>query len=161
MPWCPDSDDNGALLITACNAIEADLLESKLKAYGIPVLRKYKGFGDYLNIYMGATPFGVDLYVPAELLEKARDIVSIQDVPDDSPEPAQMQEDGGSGHQAEADGESEYQVEMDGAGHQVPEEDTSPAKVHRQSALVIVAFIPVLFFVVFILYRLLKYLLGG
>ena len=97
MPWCPDSDDNGALLITACNAIEADLLESKLKAYGIPVLRKYKGFGDYLNIYMGATPFGVDLYVPAELLEKARDIVSIQDVPDDSPEPAQMQEDGDRG----------------------------------------------------------------
>jgi hypothetical protein len=63
-------------LITAADEIQADILESKLKFYGIPVRRKYRESGDYLKVYMGATPFGIDLFVPGELLEQASELIS-------------------------------------------------------------------------------------
>lgn len=80
-----DIEDVEAFLKTAGNAFESEIIESKLNAYGIPVMRKYKEAGAYLNIYMGATPFGIELYVPSKLLEKAQDIISVeQDVSGDN-----------------------------------------------------------------------------
>jgi len=66
---------NEVFLLTAANSIEADMIGQLLKANGIPVLKKYKGMGGFLKIYMGDSIYGVDLFVPAELLDKARDII--------------------------------------------------------------------------------------
>lgn len=66
-----------AFLLSAANSIEADMIEAILNANDIPVLRKYKESGGYLKIYMGDTIYGVDLYVPQPLLDKARDIIEV------------------------------------------------------------------------------------
>lgn len=70
--------DREAYLTTVANSIEADVMESLLRAENIPVLRKYKEAGAYLDIYMGSTSFGVDMYVPSRLLEQARELINSQ-----------------------------------------------------------------------------------
>lgn len=69
--------DHEVLLMSVNDEMESNIIESKLSEYGIPVLRKYKQSGGYLNIYMGATPFGVDLYVPSKALDKANEILDL------------------------------------------------------------------------------------
>lgn len=66
-----------AFLLSAANSIEADMIEAILNANDIPVLRKYRESGGYLKIYMGDTIYGVDLYVPQPLLDKAREIIKV------------------------------------------------------------------------------------
>lgn len=75
------SNSAEAFLISVADGMQADILESKLKFYGVPVRRKYKESGDYLTVYMGATPFGIDLYVPQELLEQASELISLATEP--------------------------------------------------------------------------------
>ena len=73
--------DKEAFLVSVANSIEADMLEALLKDNSIPVLKKYREAGDILQIYMGGTSFGVDLYVPGQLLEKAREILENTQTP--------------------------------------------------------------------------------
>lgn len=68
--------DVEAYFVSVANNIEADLIEALLETYKIPVMRKYKGADGYLNIYMGMTNTGVDLYVPSHALETAREIIN-------------------------------------------------------------------------------------
>lgn len=70
--------DKEAFLIAVNSDLEAQILESLLLSNGIPVLKKYNQAGGYLKIYMGATNFGVNLYVPSRLLKKAQEIVDTQ-----------------------------------------------------------------------------------
>lgn len=71
-------------LITASDRIEADILESKLSVAQIPVYKKYRGPGAYLNIVLGNTSMGVDLFIPEERLEEAKGILeSTSDVSDE------------------------------------------------------------------------------
>ena len=73
-----------ALLITVDDTVEADILESKLQVSGIPVLRQYRETGAYLTLILGKTSFGVDMYVPKDMLEEARNIIaSAEDVKDE------------------------------------------------------------------------------
>lgn len=67
--------DREVYLISAANSIEAEVMEALLTSNEIPVLKKYREAGAYLEIYMGTTYFGVDLYVPSKLLVKAKDII--------------------------------------------------------------------------------------
>lgn len=64
-----------AFLLTAADIMEANIIEALLKANDIPVLKKYRGNGAYLKIVMGGTVFGVDMYVPKQLLERASELV--------------------------------------------------------------------------------------
>lgn len=64
-----------AHLVTASNTIEADILESKLKSYGIEVLRKYRENGAYLTLVLGLSSLGVDLFVPEEKAKEAKEIL--------------------------------------------------------------------------------------
>lgn len=64
-----------AFLLTAGDIMEANMIEALLKANDIPALKKYRGNGAYLKIVMGGTVFGVDMYVPKQLLEKASRVV--------------------------------------------------------------------------------------
>lgn len=46
---------NWVILKQAANGQEADIIESILRANGIPVFRIYREAGEYLKIYMGMT----------------------------------------------------------------------------------------------------------
>ena len=73
-----------AFLITAGDSIEADIIESKLSIAQIPVYRKYREPGAYLEIILGNTTMGIDLFVPEEKLEEAKKLLeSASDVSDD------------------------------------------------------------------------------
>ena len=67
---------DGVYLCTATDSMEADILESKLRGEGIPSERRHRGAGKFLEIFMGANSIcPVDLYVPAESLADARNII--------------------------------------------------------------------------------------
>jgi hypothetical protein len=67
---------NGAYLTTAENSLEADILESKLRSEGIPVIKKYKGAGNAMEIIMGSSfSYPIELYVPEDTLEDAKNII--------------------------------------------------------------------------------------
>lgn len=67
--------DNSVFLTNAADEFEAGIIESKLKEARIPVLRKHKEAGSYINIYMGNTVYGIDLYVPSKLFVEAKEII--------------------------------------------------------------------------------------
>ncbi len=80
-----DKDSNytkEVYLTTATNSLEAETLEALLQANKIPVLKKFREAGAYLEIYMGTSNFGVDIYVPSDLLEEAQDIIGVTAVED-------------------------------------------------------------------------------
>jgi hypothetical protein len=75
------------------NSFEADSLEALLRSFDIPVLVKPAGAGGYMEVYMGYTRLGVDVYVPQEDYERAaeifqayanRDYVPADDDPDEA-----------------------------------------------------------------------------
>ncbi|MDU4960992.1 MAG: DUF2007 domain-containing protein [Sporomusaceae bacterium] len=70
-----DDDAGEAHLLSLTDPLMADMIEALLISNKIPVLKMFRQAGGYLNLYMGTTAFGVDLYVPAKLLEEAREIV--------------------------------------------------------------------------------------
>ncbi|MDP4094688.1 MAG: hypothetical protein Q8920_15190 [Bacillota bacterium] len=69
-----------AFLTAVSDDIQADLLESLLKAYGIPIRKSYRETGAYMKVYFGGARFGIDIYVPSDLLEQAQDILKSQSV---------------------------------------------------------------------------------
>lgn len=79
---------DGVYLCTVKNSFEADLLESKLRSEGIPSLKKFKGAGNFLEIFMGSnSAFPIDLYVPEETLDDAKNIiVAVPILSDEIPE---------------------------------------------------------------------------
>ncbi|HYE08874.1 MAG TPA: pyrophosphatase PpaX [Patescibacteria group bacterium] len=64
-----------AILMTAKDELQANIVESLLKAYGIPMRRTYKGNDTFGRIFMGLTVNGIDLHVPKSTLEEARGII--------------------------------------------------------------------------------------
>jgi hypothetical protein len=73
--------DETALLMTANDEIQANIVESLLKAYGIPLSRKYKGNDTFGKIILGVTVNGIDLYVPKSALVEAKGIIE-NELPD-------------------------------------------------------------------------------
>jgi hypothetical protein len=77
----------GVYMCTAKNSFEADIFESKLRGEGIPILRRYKGAGNFLEIAMGTNmAYPIDIYVPQESVEDARNIVVAIPLVSDDPE---------------------------------------------------------------------------
>lgn len=70
-PW-----RNGVYLCTVNDSLQADILESKLRAEGIPCLKKYEGASNYIEIFMGQnTTAPIELYVPETSIEDAKNII--------------------------------------------------------------------------------------
>ncbi|SNX54531.1 DUF2007 domain-containing protein [Thermoanaerobacterium sp. RBIITD] len=69
------NNDKEALLTSVYDDIEADIVESLLNSYDIPVLKKYKGAGVYMKVFMGKTKLGIDIYVPSKFFDKAKEIL--------------------------------------------------------------------------------------
>ncbi len=71
------SEEDAAYLISVVDNTEADRISAALNDARIPVLRKYEEAGSAITVIMGDSVFGIDLYVPTELLDKAKDIVAV------------------------------------------------------------------------------------
>lgn len=66
---------NEKLLISNLSTIESEIIIAKLKSYGIPVLKKSKGTGELMEIYTGANLYGIDIYVPSDIIELAKELL--------------------------------------------------------------------------------------
>lgn len=68
-------DERVSFLTNVRDDYEAAIVESILNSNNIKVLRKYCEAGDYLNIYMGNSFLGIDLYVPENDYETAKELI--------------------------------------------------------------------------------------
>jgi hypothetical protein len=64
-----------AFLMTVPDKVQADVVESLLNSFEIPVAREYQEAGSYVRVFTGTTSFGIDLFVPSKALDKAKEIV--------------------------------------------------------------------------------------
>ena len=62
-------------LLSVFDDNQAKIIESLLRAYDIPALRRYNGLGHYFQLYWGFSVFGIDLYVPAKALTIVQEIL--------------------------------------------------------------------------------------
>ncbi|NLJ57819.1 MAG: DUF2007 domain-containing protein [Tissierellia bacterium] len=69
------NNEEGALLLSGLSTMEASIIISKLKSFGIPVLKKTKGTGQLMEIYTGSNPYGTDIYVPSDMVEFAMELL--------------------------------------------------------------------------------------
>ncbi len=65
-------EEQWAFIASAAGDLEAGIIEELLKANEIPVRKEYREAGGFLQICMGMTNFGIDLYVPVYCLETAK-----------------------------------------------------------------------------------------
>ncbi len=79
-----------AFLMNVADDQEAVLVESVLGTENIPVQRKYKEAGNYLEVYMGMSRYGIDLFVPEDAHELAKGLLDSETV--DMPEETGMEE---------------------------------------------------------------------
>lgn len=70
--------DHEVYLTTVSNNIEADVLESLLNSYKIPLLRKYREAGGYLSLYMGNVTSDIDIFVPSKLFDVAKELIQVK-----------------------------------------------------------------------------------
>ena len=78
---------DGVYLCTANGSFEADIFESKLRGEGIPCIRKFRGASNAMEIFMGqSVVYPIDIYVPAETLEDAKNIILAFPLEENSPE---------------------------------------------------------------------------
>ena len=69
------ADDGWEAVITYTTTFEADVAKTALEQAEIPVLVKGADVGMFGGAFSGPTAHGVTIYVPADRLEEARDIV--------------------------------------------------------------------------------------
>lgn len=62
---------------SCADRVQADMITVTLNEQGIPAYSESKGSGDYMNIYMGTSMFGNDIYVNEEDVERAKEIISV------------------------------------------------------------------------------------
>lgn len=78
-PW-----RNGVYLTTVQTTFEADIIASKLEGEGIPCIRRYEGGGNYLEIVFGQqNVFPIEIYVPENALEAAKEAIVSVPIDDD------------------------------------------------------------------------------
>lgn len=78
---------DGVYLCTVNDSFIADLYQSKLRSEGIPSELKYIGSANYLGIFFGSSNVGeIEIYVPEECLEDAKNIIVPVDLEDCIPE---------------------------------------------------------------------------
>lgn len=64
-------------IFSCADRVRADMITETLRERGIPAYSESKGSGDYMNIYMGTSMFGNDIYVNEKDAEKAKEIVAV------------------------------------------------------------------------------------
>ncbi len=75
---------DGVYAATAHDSFEADIFESKLLAEGIPCVKKYQDASNFIEIAMGSnSAYPIDIYVPADKLEDAKNILQPAEISDE------------------------------------------------------------------------------
>lgn len=78
-PWPKNAagQPEKAVLLTRMSDIgsEAELTISMLRAFGVPVTRRYAGDGQLGRVILGFSGFGTELYVPESMLSLAQDLM--------------------------------------------------------------------------------------
>ncbi len=64
------------LLTVVPDELEFTRIESLMAEADIPVLKKHHGSGEYLELYMGGTPYGIEIYVPQGAYSRAKALLS-------------------------------------------------------------------------------------
>lgn len=76
--WPKDGNGEPEAPALLCNCKSLDFSDelriNMLEAYGIPCLRIYPGDGSFSKVILGMSGQGVDIYVPASLLEEAQEL---------------------------------------------------------------------------------------
>lgn len=75
---------NAVKIKSVASEIEAELILNLLHSNHIPCFKKSKETGGYMNIYMGYSIFGEDIYVDKEDYEEAMDLLTVLET-DESP----------------------------------------------------------------------------
>lgn len=70
------SQDKWVLLKNVAEGYEVDLITSILEQLNIPVQKRSRGSGAYTSIYMGMSITGYDIYVPANRLLEAQEMLA-------------------------------------------------------------------------------------
>lgn len=70
---------NEKLLLSNLSTIEAEIIIAKLKSYGVPVLKKSKGTGEIMEIYTGVNLYGIDIYVPEDMVDLAEELLKTEE----------------------------------------------------------------------------------
>jgi hypothetical protein len=70
------NDGTKALLASNLNNIESEIIISILNSYEIPYLKQSKGSGELMEIYFGSNNYGIDIYVPSEILQIAKELIN-------------------------------------------------------------------------------------
>lgn len=85
MPELNNSIKGWAFVKNVADEQEAVMVESILGTEGIPVQRKHKENGSYLEVYMGISRYGIDLFVPESAAELAKSILDSEviDMPEE------------------------------------------------------------------------------
>ena len=64
------------LIFTTTSNYDAGQIKEVLENNSIPALFKPREFSDFVSIIFGNSSFGVDIFVPEELENKARDLIA-------------------------------------------------------------------------------------
>ena len=69
----------------AGNKTELEMERNMLWAYGVPTVCQYPNDGEFGNVIMGHAGGGVDIFVPASMLEDAKNIISgdMEEIPEE------------------------------------------------------------------------------
>ena len=63
--------------------MEAEITVNMLESYGIPVVTQYPNDGSFGKVVLGMAGSGADLYVPENMHEQARELLSGEIIEDD------------------------------------------------------------------------------
>ncbi len=74
-----DNSENYVFLLQVYNDVEADIVEGLMSQYNIQVVKRYRGNKSFMKTLMG-TVLGVDIFVKAQELKEAKEIVENMDI---------------------------------------------------------------------------------
>ncbi len=70
--------DDEVLLTTVADLVEAQIIESILKTNDISINTRFRGTGAYMSVYMGNSKHGIDIYVGARNVERAKQLLEAE-----------------------------------------------------------------------------------
>jgi hypothetical protein len=76
--YVEELEEQVAFLVNVSHKNEANMIEEILASNGIKVSKKYREAGAYLNVYMGDSIYGVDIYVLESDYEAAKELIEIE-----------------------------------------------------------------------------------
>ena len=81
-PWPKTADgqpERAVFLATVSDVgVDAELVISMLRAFGVPVVRQFEHGGQLGKVILGFSGYGEDLYVPESMLDLARELLAPQ-----------------------------------------------------------------------------------